>query len=351
MEAKELVFEVVNNLSYALVLFEKSEKSWSQSYQNEAMKKLIGTSKEGEKKTASNIENENSLNELIDNYDKQGQSDSVTLHNVEIFNAVYNVHINKNGNNLLLFFIEIPAKELFNNFTFHDLSQACSSMIVILDNRGDIIDINECFLNLVGMQKEAVVKKSFFDTFMPAYKEKLAPYLQEILSKDVYNQHFVTPLKGENEKKYQINWHVSKIVKGEQTYVIAVGSDITKFIEQNGDLKRQLISIKVGFDYFPLAIGYMNASGKFITMNPRFKKMFEIEKESENVIFDDIAISQSNNTSFEKIKEYTQLIKEMSYKTSYNFKGEIIKLKVDIRLIESKKESSKLYIVVVQKIK
>jgi PAS domain S-box-containing protein len=351
MEIKELVFDVIDNLSYPVILFEETaQKEWLQRYLNQKMENLLKYTPDDSEKSSANKIYEDSLHKLVDNYNKEEHQDSYTLHDVEIFGGIYNINFNHNKNQLLIIFVQIPQKELFDNITFHDLSGSCNSIIIVLNSSGEVIDMNECFLKLVEMEKESVLGKSFFETFMPAYAEKLGPYMQEIVTKDTYSHHFVTPLKNSQGKQYRINWQVSKIVKNEQIYVIAVGSDITKFIEENSDLKRQLTSIRVGFDYFPLAIGYMNASGKFITTNPRFKKIFGIKKTDEKIMFNDITILY-NHTSFEKIKEYIELIKEMSYYINYDDeKVKQQKLKIDIRLLNAKKKSSSIYIVVAQKI-
>ncbi|MCW8895715.1 MAG: PAS domain S-box protein [Sulfurimonas sp.] len=350
MQTTQLVFDVIDKISYPVILLEENEKKeWSESYINQAMGTVLKRKSADKEKKVDLTDSEISLKKLIDKYNEQEHRDSYTLHDVDIFDGVYNVHFNHNQKQLLIIFMQIPTKELFNNITFNDFSGACNSIMIVLDSGGNIVDTNEYFSNLVKMKKELVLGKNFFETFMPTYIDKLSPYLNDILTKDSYSQHFVTPLKDSNGKNYRINWQVSKIIKGEQTYVIAVGSDITKFIEENSDLKLKLTSIKVGFDYFPLAIGYMNASGKFITTNPRFKEMFHIEDSDEKIMFDQIA-PLVKHQSFEKTKEYLGLIKEMSYNIKYDDKGKEVNLKVDIRLLASKKASSNFYIVVVQKI-
>ncbi|MCK4974595.1 MAG: PAS domain S-box protein, partial [Sulfurimonas sp.] len=311
METTELVFDVINKLSNPVILFEKAQTNkWSQRYLNQAVEKLLSQKSDEEEKKAelskaekpaTNWKYETSLQVLIDNYNEEERPDSYMLHDIEIFDGIYNVHFNHNQDHLLIIFIQIPLKELFDNITFHDLSETCSSIMVVLDSSGKIIDMNECFLNLVEMKKESVLGKKFLKTFMPTSVEQLNPYLKDIASKDVYIHHFVTPLTASNDRHYQINWQISKIIKSKQTYIIAVGSNISKFIEKNSDLKRELASIKIGFDYFPLAIGYMNTSGRFTTTNPRFKKIFHIAKEDETIMFDQIK-SLADHTSFNKIK-------------------------------------------------
>ena len=129
--------------------------------------------------------------------------------------------------------------------------------------------------------------------------------------------------------------------------VNGVGTSATQ--PENKKLKQQLSSIKVGFDYFPLGIAYMRNDGQFTAMNPRFKKIFGVPKESENISFDQIP-SLKRDIGFEKMSDYIKLIKEMSYSVERNTQDKTINLKVDIRLLHEKKKSIKFYIVVVQRL-
>ena len=353
MESSELVFSVIDTMSEPVLVLENNESGvWLYSYANQFMNKLLNTASESEpsedtaKKDLPEIDS--SLIKILKSYEELA-SDSCTLNEVEVFGAIYNIHFNKNEKYLFANFIEIKPSELFDNISFNDLSGACNAIVVILDNMGSIVDINECFSNIVGMKKEEALGKSFFETFIPGNIETLNHHLGELLKKDVYNQQFVTPLKGERENLYRINWQVSKVVRHEQTYIIAVGSDITKFVEENSELKKQLTNIKVGFDYFPLAVGYMDEKGLFTKMNHRFEKMFRIPETHDEISFDKIALFKKH-IGFEKMNENIQLIKEMSYKIDFNKGNKVVKLKVDIRLLSGKKESSKLYIVVAQKV-
>ena len=51
------------------------------------------------------------------------------------------------------------------------------------------------------------------------------------------------------------------------------------------------------------------------------------------------------------MSEHIKLIKEMSYKINHTVGDRTVKIKVDIRMLSGKNESSKLYIVVAQKVK
>ena len=343
MEAKELVFGVVNTLSSPIVLLEDKEGEYLILYANEVMQKLLSSEDSAELK----LPDEFFI--LLKSYKEESHSNNFTFHDIEIFEKIYNVNFSKNSNNIFITFIEIDIKELFENITFHNLSGACNAIVVVLNAQGKVIDMNECFLNFVGMKKEDAYLKPFFETFIPGDEKVLNHYLEELMSKESASQQFVTPMKGSEEKVYKINWQVSKVVKQNQNFIIAVGSDISRFVDQNSDLKRQIQSIKVGFDYFPFAIGYMNSKGVFTKMNPAFMKIFRIKDENSKVEFDKIPLLKKN-IGFEEMNKHIKLIKEMSYKIDHIIGDKAVTLKVDIRMLSGKKESSKFYIVVVQKV-
>ncbi|SMP86503.1 PAS domain S-box-containing protein [Epsilonproteobacteria bacterium SCGC AD-308-P11] len=358
MEVSELLFSVVDTLSEPVLLLEKSEEGkWLHCYDNQLMEKLLkvtsDTKTEDTTKSDANIplkmELDSSLQILLERYAVEGISNHHTISDIEIFNSIYNINFYKNEKYLLLIFAEIKDAEIFNNITFHDFSGVCSAIVVILDSMGKVFDMNECFLNISGMEKKEILGKGFFETFIPGDIEKLGSYFANILKEDVYHQQFLTPFKGKREELYRINWQVSKIIRHDQIYIIAVGSDISKFVEENNTLKQKLASIKIGFEHFPFATGYMNEKGIFVNMNVRFMKMFNISEADTKIAFDQIALFKKY-IGFEKMNEHIKLIKEMSYKIDFLLKGKPVKLKVDIRLLSGSKESSKFYIVVAQKI-
>lgn len=342
MESQKLVFDVINTLSSPVILLEDKE-NYPLLYANEVMKKLLTAEESEELKLTDEFIG------VINSYKEESHAENFTLHDIEIFDKLYNINFSKNSKRLFITFMEITIDKLFENITFHDLSDVCNAIVVVLNEEGNVIDVNECFLNFVGMKKEDVYAKAFFETFIPGDIKVLNHYLEELMSGDSPHQHFVTPMKGLNEEVYKINWQVSRIVKQNQNFIIAVGSDISKFVEQNIDLKRQIQSIKVGFEYFPFAIGYMNSKGIFTKRNQGFTKMFRIKDENTKVAFDSIPLLK-NNIGFDKMNEHIQLIKEMSYKIDHKIGDKSFKIKIDIRMLSGKKESSKFYIVVAQKL-
>ncbi|WP_373004032.1 PAS domain S-box protein [Sulfurimonas sp.] len=352
MEPKDLLFDVVNTLSSPIILLDTKDTEYTIIYVNEEMQRLL------ENEAAQEIQEDeepkelsltNDFLNLLSSYKNESNSDNFTLYDVEVFGKIYNINFSKNSNHLFITFIEISIERLFENITFHNLSGACSAIVVVLDAQGKLIDMNDCFLNSVGMTKDEAYEKPFFETFIPGDMELLNHYLEELMTNESPHQQFVTPMKGIDDEVFRINWQVSKVVKQDQNFIIAVGSDISKFVEQNSNLKKQIQSIKVGFDYFPFAIGYMNVKGEFIKMNSSFLKMFRIKDEGKKISFDQIPLFKKS-IGFIKMQEHIKLIKEMSYKVDHIVRGETVKLKINIKMLSGKQETSKFYIVVAQKV-
>ncbi|WP_455757485.1 PAS domain S-box protein [Sulfurimonas sp.] len=351
MESAELVFSVIDSLNEPVLLLQKNEENiWSYSYYNQLMGKLLDIKEEnskGDDKTFIVVP-EGEIAELIKQYENEGLVESYTLHDLELFDAIYNVHFSKKDNYLLITFVEILPSELCDNIGFNEIGEECGSLVVVLDDKGDVVDINKYFLNILAMKKDNVLGKNFFQNYIPVNLDTLNGYFEKIMKDKSSHQHFFTPLKGDREEQYRIKWQVSKILRHEKTYVVAIGNDVSKFAEENVELKRQMKSIEVGFEHFPLAVGYMDAEGLFTKMNSRFIKMFRVEQERETIEFDKIPLFKKH-IGFAKMQEHIKLIKEMSYTIDLNKGEKPVRLIVDISLLSGKKEKSKLYIVVARK--
>jgi PAS domain S-box-containing protein len=340
LEAKELVFSSVENLVYPMLLVDDKDEKFVGLYANVAMKALVP---EGNV-----LHIEEPLLEILKEYSNQENKDSYVLYDVEIFNGLFTLYLSQSSMGVGILFIQTPASDILNSLTFKELSKSCGAITVVLDEKGEILDTNNCFLDLVGFKKEDVIHKGFFQTFIPGDIEKLGKYFENILADNAYHQHFMTPLIGKGKELYKINWQVTKVVKQSQTYIIAIGSDVSKLFKENRNLRQQLDSIQVGFEYFPFSVGYMNGDGEFIKMNARFKKMFGIPESKVRVSFDAIPLLKKN-IGFAYLEENIKFVKEMKHLIDYEHQGKHTKLRVNVRIIKGKKESSKLYIVVVQK--
>ena len=342
MQNDNLILDAIKFLSYPILIIEKKEKEYSKLYSNIAMDALLNSHHEREK-----LELQEEFLKALELYEAQ-EDEQYIIQNIKIFNNLYTLNFTQTDTSIFVMFTQTDTQEEFHNIMLHEVSELCSVIIVIFNSEGKIIDVNDCFLEFVGLKKEEVLLKNFFESFIPGDLKALSRYFKEILLHDTHHQHFVTPMKGV-DKKYRINWQVSKIVKNSESYIVAVGSDVSKFLDENSDLKRQITSIKVGFNLFPFSVGYLNSQGTFIKMNSRFMNMFQIAESNNKIKFDDIKIFKEK-IGFEVMKEHIQFIKEISYKLTMEVAKKPIELKVDIRMLSGKKESSKFYILVVQRV-
>jgi len=351
MESSELIFNVIDSLNEPVLLLQKNEENiWSYRYFNQLMRKHLNIKEEkseGDDKDFI-VEPEGEIAQLVKQYEAEGLDESHTIHDLELFDDIYNVHFAEKDSYLLMTFIEIHPNELCDNIGYNEIGEESGSLVVILDDKGDIVDINKYFLNMLAMKKDKVLGKNFFKSYIPINSDRLNGYFDKIMQNKSPRQQFFTPLKGEREEQYRIKWQVSKILRQEKTYIVAIGNDVSKIAEENIDLKKQIKSIELGFEHFPLAVGYMNAEGLFTKMNNRFTKMFRIDQERETIKFDEIPLFKKH-IGFDKMHEHIKLIKEMSYTVDLNKGKEAVKLIIDISLLSGKKETSKLYIVVARK--
>lgn len=361
-KSQEFVYDMFNKLSHPMLLVNNESEVWEILYSNELMNTLLCKQNRDEldEKIEKGISEPQelcdtpfipkSLDAVLNEYLQNVKSNSYTMYDVEIFDKIYHIHFSKEDEKTFLIFIELEAKSIFNDIPFHDISNSSSAIIIVLNEDGLLVDVNNSFLELLEMKDKDVLNIDFLEVFVPGDVEKLKSYFREIKVGSVGNQHFITPLKTASGAIHKINWQVSKkIFKNNHTYLIAIGSNIGKLLNQNRKLKQELSSVKVGFNYFPHGVAYMNGSGKFTLMNPRFKKIFAIDKELETLDFDKIP-SLKRDIGFDKMSDYIKLIKEMSYVVKQTFKGKELNLKVDVRLLSEEKKSVKLYIVVVQRL-
>lgn len=338
MENETLIVEAIESLAYPVLIVNESDKTYIPSYMNESMKILVNSENPIQKPLLS----------MIKEYALREDKKPYIFDEVDIFDGVYTIHFSYTKEGMFILFMHIQLEQIFEHLTFNEVTKSCSAIMVILSKEGNIVDANQCFCNFVGLKKEEVVSMSFFNNFIPGNLQQLQSYFEKIMLKDSFHQQFVTPLKGHDDI-YRISWQVSKLHKHNSPYIVAIGSDITKLIKENSTLKHQLKSIKLGFEYFPFSIAYMNSKGFFTTMNARFMKIFGIAELELPFHFDKIELFKEK-IGFVNMQKSLHTLREVHYILHHTIAGKNVKLKVDIRMLRGKKESSKFYIVVVQKL-
>ncbi len=331
MEMSELLFNTVESLLNPLVILEESDLGeWRIVYANTIMRKLLQ-------------DKIDTLPSELDTLMKHYQNDMHVVHDFEFLSKTYDLNFHQSSSQLLLCFTPVEGS-FFEQVTLSDLGGTCSAVVIVLDEKGNFVDANECFLNFTGKKKSEIMGQSFFENFIPGDTQKLNSYFEEIKTHTNYHQNFVTPITDTKGNVHRMNWQVSRMIRHEQTYIIAIGSDISRLINRQDNLMRQLTTIKVGFNYFPYAVAYLNHQGIFTSMNIRFKQLFGIKESSMH--FDHITLFKKH-IGFETMRKNIALLKEVKYTLTYQKEKKEHKIRVDIRLLATKQEASQLYIVVV----
>ncbi len=332
MEPSQLLFNAVESLTTPILLLEQGASAiWTIVYANGVMKQFLN-------------DETDTLPDALQTLMLHYSDDLHTVHDFEFSGAIYDLHCHQSGSQVLLCFAPV-AGDFFQQVTLSDLGSSCSAIVIVLDEQGQLADANECFLNFTGKKKSEIMGHSFFAEFIPGDTQKLNSYLKEITTHSSYHQNFITPIKNAKGEMYRINWQVSRMVRHEKTYIVAIGSDISRLIKRQDDMMRQLTAIKVGFNYFPYAVAYANHQGIITSMNIRFKKLFGI-KES-GIHFDKIALFKKH-IGFEAMAANIALIKETSYTFEYHQGDSSRRVRVDIRLLADKHELPPFYVIVVR---
>ncbi len=115
---------------------------------------------------------------------------------------------------------------------FTDILKTVDLVAISLDSRGDITFCNDYFLHLTGWQREEVIGKNWFETFLPSE-----------IRKDIWQELFLQAINtGEIPAHYQndiitkhgefrlINWNniIFKDAKEDAMVVTSIGEDITE---------------------------------------------------------------------------------------------------------------------------
>lgn len=340
---QELLYNLINRLKEPILVLQESQDSYSVAYKNEAMKLLLNADEED------STELPKMLSSLLRLYKEKDSSYTTILNHVEIFDSLYNISFYREEKFLFVTFVKISQERMFDTLSFHDLGSNCSAMIIVLDQEGGVVDANSCFLSFMGVTKEQIVSQDFIERFIPGNKQLLMHYFEGIISESSKSQHFITPLKNGQGEVFKVNWQLSKIVRQEKQFLIAIGSDISRILDKSNRYKRELESIKIGFEYFPHAVAYMDADGLFTSMNKMFMKMFHVDTEQEKTYFDDITFFRKN-IGFVSMLNNIRLIKDMSYKIAHPYKGGSINIKIDIKMLTTKESTPKLFIITAQKL-
>ncbi len=156
-------------------------------------------------------------------------------------------------------------------------------ILLILDIKGKIVDINKKGCEILKDKKKNIIGKDWFDNFLPSnIKKEIKKVFKKILIgklKEV--KVYENPIIDRKGKLKLILWHNNYIrdKKGKIIYVLSSGEDITEKRENKIKFEKQLQLFKLLFDYAPYGYFLLDFKGNITDGNKATEEIIGYKKE------------------------------------------------------------------------
>ncbi|MFO7816048.1 MAG: sensor domain-containing diguanylate cyclase [Halanaerobiales bacterium] len=157
---------------------------------------------------------------------------------------------------------------------FQQLFDESTEAIALLDNRGNIIKVNETFEDVFGYTSSEIRGEDIDELIVPEEKKEEGIRFTNavIKNKDIETESIRLTKKGE---KIDVSIHAFPISLDEgQIGIYAIYNDITERKETEKKLKRQKAYFQQLFDESTEAIALLNNDNKIIKVNKSFEDVF-----------------------------------------------------------------------------
>lgn len=121
-----------------------------------------------------------------------------------------------------------------------DINRITSSMIVVLDPKGSVVELNETSYAILGYAKSEIMGKNWIDNFIPEpRKREVRQLFHDMLSEYTPLDRYEHPVKCRDGNQRIIAWHnlLLRQKSGEISGVLKIGDDITEFRTAREELK------------------------------------------------------------------------------------------------------------------
>jgi len=131
--------------------------------------------------------------------------------------------------------LENELKTLKKNHDFEFLLDFSGVIVVEIDEKGIVQQVNKRACEILGYGQEEIIGKNWFENFIPAkIKNEILPISKKLLSGERENaDHYENPILTKNGEERIIHWHNKPVKNGDGTFSghISIGEDITDRIE------------------------------------------------------------------------------------------------------------------------
>ena len=176
-------------------------------------------------------------------------------------------------------------KELKESETkYRELVQNANSIILRMDNTGNIDFFNEFAQDFFGWKQEEILGKSIYDTIVPEQRTA-GKHVKDLLEELKLNPAGFTRFENENIKKngerVWISW-TNKYIRNAQdsiTGILSIGNDITDIKLAEDELKLHNILLSTQNETTIDGILVVDETNKIISYNHRFVELWGIPEE------------------------------------------------------------------------
>ncbi len=130
-------------------------------------------------------------------------------------------------------------RELYRQRRFAEqLLETAEAIVLVLNAQGRVLRVNRFFLSLTGYSLDEVLGQDWFDRFIPSRERKDIRQTHERTVKQLSTRGIVNPIVTKDGIEKYIRWSNSTLrdSQGQTTAVLAVGLDVTEFVEAQKEM-------------------------------------------------------------------------------------------------------------------
>ncbi len=174
-------------------------------------------------------------------------------------------------------------KEFFKNKineTFFDLTE---QILVVIDTKGKVVDINKMGCQILGCRKKNIIGKDWFNNFLPRQiKKQVKEVFKKILKGELKEvEYYENPVIDKKGRLKLISWHNNylKDDKNKICLILSSGKNITEKRQAELKLNQQLNLFKLLFEFAPDGFFILDFKGNIKDVNRAVEKLSGYKKE------------------------------------------------------------------------
>ncbi len=156
-------------------------------------------------------------------------------------------------------------------------------IILILDINGNIVNINQAGINLIGLDKDEIIGLNMFDNFIDdtIQSEVKEVFDYTITDKTSFKSHHINKIFDANKQEHLIAWNNTKYKddEGKVIGVIATGRDITKEEYLVDELQKVNLKYEQTFKAAQIGIAHVAPDGSWLDVNEYLCRLVGYTKE------------------------------------------------------------------------